>query len=81
VYYVHPSEGHSSLAITPKLNDSNYLAWSQSMQHDLGVKNKLAFIDGSMHIPDLADLNRSDWEHCNVLLHSWILKSVSESIT
>jgi len=80
VYYVHPSEGPSSLAISLKLKGSNYLAWSRSMQHALGAKNKLTFIDGSMPIPDLGDLNHSDWERCNHLLHSWVLNSISESI-
>jgi hypothetical protein len=80
VYYVHPSKGPSSLAISLNLKGSNYLAWSRSMQRALGAKNKLAFIDGSMPIPDLGDLNHSAWERCKNLLHSWILNSISESI-
>jgi hypothetical protein len=79
-YYVHPSEGPNSLTISPKLNGSNYLAWSRSMQRALGAKNKLVFIDGSIPIPDPNDLTRSCWERCNHLLHSWILSSVSDSI-
>jgi len=42
VFYIHPSEGISSLTISSKLNGSNYLAWSLYMQHTLGAKNKLA---------------------------------------
>jgi len=80
VYFVRPIEGPHSLAIYPKLNGSNYLAWSCSMQRALGAKNKLVFIDCSMPIPDLVDLNLNAWEHCNHLLHSWIHNFVSESI-
>ena len=69
-FYVHPSEGPHSLAISPKLTVSNYLAWSRSMKRALGAKKKLSFIDGSIPIPDLDDLNRSCWERCNHLLHS-----------
>jgi len=50
------------------------------MQHALGAKNKLAFIDGTIPIHDLLDLNRGAWERCNHLIHSWILSYVSESI-
>jgi len=77
---VHLSDGPSSLIITPKLNGSNYLAWHRSMQRALGAKNKLVFIDGSIPILDIEDLNYQAWERCNHLLHSWILNLVSESI-
>lgn len=79
-YYVHSSEGPSSLVIAPKLNGSNYLAWNRSMKRALRAKNKLVFIDGSIPMPDNGDLNCQAWERCNHLLHSWILNSVSESI-
>ncbi|MCH79266.1 polynucleotidyl transferase Ribonuclease H fold, partial [Trifolium medium] len=80
VFYVHPSEGPNTVLTTPLLNGSNYLAWSRSMRRALGAKNKIAFVDGSIPIPDLLDLNRSAWERCNNLVHSWIINSVSESI-
>jgi hypothetical protein len=50
------------------------------MRRALGAKNKLAFIDRATPIPDLLDLNRSAWERCNHLVHSWIINSVSESL-
>jgi hypothetical protein len=80
IFYVHPSEGPSSVLVTPPLTGSNYLAWSRSMRRALGAKNKLLFIDRSTPIPDTLDLNRSAWERCNHLVHSWIINSVSESI-
>ena len=79
-YYIHPSDGPSSLVITPKLNGSNYLAWQRSMQRAMGAKNKLVFIDGSILVPDIDDLNRPTWERCNHLIHSWLVNSVTESI-
>lgn len=50
------------------------------MQHALGAKNKFSFIDGSISVPDIDDLNRGAWERCNHLIHSWILNSVSPQI-
>ncbi|KAK2409531.1 putative mitochondrial protein [Trifolium repens] len=80
IFYVHPSEGPSSLTVTPQFNGSNYLAWSRFMRRALGAKNKLSFIDGTLPIPDEHDLNCAAWEHCNHLIHSWIIGSVSDSI-
>jgi len=80
IYYVHPSEGPNSVTVTPLLTGSNYLTWSRSMKHTLGTKNKFAFIDGSVPIPPMDDLNRNAWERCNNLIHSWIINSVSPQI-
>jgi len=71
VFYVHPIEGPNSAVVTPLLTGSNYLEWSRSMQHALGTKNKLVFINGSVPIPDLEDLNHDAWERCNHLIHLW----------
>jgi len=37
-------------------------------------------VDGSIPISPSDDLNRSAWERCNHLIHSWILNSVSPQI-
>jgi len=80
VYFVHPSEIPNSLSITPKLNGSNYIAWSCIVERSLGTKNKLGFINGSISMPDDEDLNRAALERCNHLVQSWLINSVSDSI-
>jgi hypothetical protein len=80
VFFVHPSEGPTSLSITPKLTGSNYIAWNRTVKRALGTKNKLGFIDGSIPIPAEDDLNRAAWERCNHLVQSWLIHSVSDSI-
>ena len=79
-YYVHPSESPSSMLVTLPLDGSKYLAWHRSMKRALGAKNKLSFIDASIPIPPIDDLNGSAWDRCNYLIHSWILNSVSPQI-
>jgi len=79
-YYIHPSKGPNSILITPLFDGSNYLAWHRSMKLASGVKNKLAFLDGSIPIPPTDDLNGSAWEQCNYMVHSWILNFVSPQI-
>ncbi|PNX68176.1 hypothetical protein L195_g063864, partial [Trifolium pratense] len=36
VYYVHPSDGPTSVVVKPILNHSNYQAWERSMKRPLG---------------------------------------------
>jgi hypothetical protein len=80
-YYVHRSDEPSWVTITPKLNDSNFHAWARSMKRALGSKMKLDFIDGSIPpVVDNFDTSFCAWNHCNMLVFSWILNSVSEQI-
>ncbi|XP_058726423.1 uncharacterized protein LOC131597764 [Vicia villosa] len=51
------------------------------MKLALGAKNKFAFNDGSITPLDLDDLNRSAWERCNCLVHSWIMNFVTPPIS
>jgi hypothetical protein len=51
------------------------------MRRALGGKLKLEFIDGSIPVPaDQFDPSFRSWNRCNMLVHSWIMNSVSESI-
>jgi len=67
-FFVDPNEGPNSLIVSPNFNGSKYLAWKRSMQHAFGTKNKLGFINGTIHVPDLQDLNHNAWERCNHLV-------------
>ncbi|GAU31202.1 hypothetical protein TSUD_210590 [Trifolium subterraneum] len=80
-YFVHPSDGPSSVKVTPTLTGSNYHSWSRSMRRALHGKLKIEFIDGSIAVPtDPFDPSFRAWNRCNSLVHSWILNSVSDSI-
>jgi len=75
-FYIHPSEGPSTVVISPLLMGNNYHSWSRSFRMALVSKNKMTFISGS--IPDPSYFH---WERCNNLILSWLLNSVSQSIT
>jgi hypothetical protein len=80
-YYVHPSDGPSSVVVKPLLTGSNYHSWARSMRRALGGKMKFDFVDGSIPVPiDPFDPTVRAWNRCNMLVHSWILNSVFESI-
>jgi len=79
-YYVHPREGLNSVIVSLKHDGSRYLAWTRPMHRALGAKNKFQFLDGSIPVPALQDLNRLVWVRRNNLIHSWIVNSVSSQI-
>jgi hypothetical protein len=80
-YYVHPGDGPSSVKVIPILTGSNYHSWHRSMRRALGGKLKLEFVDGTIPVPaDHFDPSFRAWNMCNMLVHSWILNSVSDSI-
>jgi hypothetical protein len=81
VYYVHSSDGPSSVSVTPKLNHSNYHSWTRSMRRALGAKNKFNFVNGTIEVPvDDFDPSYKAWCRCNMLVHSWLMNSVEDSI-
>jgi len=80
VYFVHASDGSSSVSISPVLNHSNYHSWVRSMQRTLGAKNKFGFVDGSIPVPMEFDPSFKAWNRCSMLIHSWIMNSMEESI-
>jgi hypothetical protein len=80
-YYVHSSDGPSSVKVTPLLTGSNYHSWARSMRRALGVKLKFDFLDGTIPMPvDAFDPSFRAWNRCNMLIHSWIMNSVDRSI-
>lgn len=69
VYYVYPSEGPNSISITPQLNGLVMASFDATRSWR---KNKLDFINGSILVLEIIDLNYVVWERCNYLIHSWI---------
>ncbi|XP_020225129.1 uncharacterized protein LOC109807015 [Cajanus cajan] len=76
-YYLHPSET-PSLTITPNiLEGQNYHQWSCSVRMSLISKNKIGFIDGSIQAPARTNALYSAWERNNMMVVSWLHKSLS----
>ena len=81
-YFVHPSDVPSFVTVTPILNGSNYHYWAHSRRRVLGGKMKFEFVDGTIPlVTDLFDPSFREWNRCNILIHSWILNSISPSIS
>ncbi|XP_017416433.1 uncharacterized protein LOC108327215 [Vigna angularis] len=79
-YYLHPGENPGLTLIAQTLNENNYSSWSRSMRRALLSKNKTKFIDGSIKKPQKTDALFDAWERCNVMILSWITKTLSPQI-
>jgi hypothetical protein len=49
-FFVHLSDGPSSVTVSPVLDGSNYHSWARSMRRVLGGKMKYGFFDGTILI-------------------------------
>ena len=79
-YHVSSSNNHSFLIVPIILEGPNYHHWSRSFQMSLISKNKIGFIDGTIKAPNNTNSLFPTWQRANMLVVSWILKVVSQSI-
>ncbi|XP_019179620.1 PREDICTED: uncharacterized protein LOC109174848 [Ipomoea nil] len=68
------------LVSPPLAGSSNYGTWSISMQISLEVKNKWSIVDGSFSPPSRDQYQYAAWRRCNLMICSWLFKSVSPPI-
>ncbi|CAN1296866.1 Retrovirus-related Pol polyprotein from transposon RE1 [Linum perenne] len=78
--YLSPGDNLSVPIVSIKLSNDNYHIWSRSIKVALSIKNKTAFVDGSLPAPEITDSTYAAWNRCNFVVLSWILNSVSEDI-
>ena len=79
-YHVSSSDNPSFLIVLVILEGPNYHHWSRSFQMSLISKNKIGFIDGTIKAPNHTKSLFPTWQRANMLVVSWILKAVSQSI-
>ncbi|XP_017416456.1 uncharacterized protein LOC108327244 [Vigna angularis] len=79
-FYLHLGENPSISLISQVLNESNYTSWSRNMRKALLSKNKLKFIDGGIKKPQRDDPLFDSWEKSNMMVLSWIIKTLSSQI-
>ncbi|RVX08728.1 Retrovirus-related Pol polyprotein from transposon RE1 [Vitis vinifera] len=80
-YYLHPSDNPGALLVSEIFTGENYIAWSRSMSIALTVKNKIAFVDGSLVQPITNDPRlRVAWLRANNLVLSWLMNSIAKEI-
>ncbi|XP_042950334.1 uncharacterized protein LOC122282449 [Carya illinoinensis] len=79
-YFLYYNDNSHTMIITPSLTGSNHLTWHRSFTLAISIKNRMGFLDGSILTPNLAYSLYVPWLHCNNLILSWILNSISKEI-
>ena len=79
--FIHHSENHSSVIVTPELTTTNFATWKRSFLLAVSIRNKRGFLDGTISKPKENDSSFIAWNRCNDLLVAWLLRSISPSIT
>ena len=78
-YYLHPSDNPGALLVSEVFTGENYIAWGRSMAIALTVKNKIAFIDGSLTQPNTNNQSlHMSWLRSNNLVLSWLMNSITK---
>lgn len=78
--YLHSSDTPSVVLVSSVLTGPNYNAWSRSMKMVLRVWNKWGIVSGGVPTPLINHPNYETWDRCDVMVSSWILRTVSEQI-
>ncbi|XP_019166927.1 PREDICTED: uncharacterized protein LOC109162697 [Ipomoea nil] len=79
--HLSTNENPNNILVSPPLTgSSNYGSWSIAMQAALEVKNKWSLLGGSIEPPEKTQPHYAAWRRCNLMIKSWILKSVHPTI-
>ncbi|KAF8380696.1 hypothetical protein HHK36_028186 [Tetracentron sinense] len=79
-FFLHNGDSLGAVLVSQPLIGKNYNTWSRSMSMALRAKNKLKFVDGTLTKPTNPD-GAEAWNHCNNMILSWILNSLSNETT
>ncbi|XP_042958069.1 uncharacterized protein LOC122293593 [Carya illinoinensis] len=79
-FFLHPSDNPGVVLVTQLLFGDNYHTWCRSMTMAISAKNKLGFVDGTITKPASTASLFSSWLHCNNMVISWLLNSISPEI-
>lgn len=65
------------ILVSPPLNEMNYHTWSINMKRALLSKTNWSLLMGVFFKPINNDLNVDVWERCNVMVLSWIKRTLT----
>ncbi|XP_075103796.1 uncharacterized protein LOC142178358 [Nicotiana tabacum] len=78
--YLHPSDSQGIMLVNLVFDGKGYGGWRRAIFIALSPKNKLGFIDESCAKPDPSSNLFKPWNHCNDMVISWLLNSLSNDI-
>ncbi|XP_024164258.1 uncharacterized protein LOC112171286 [Rosa chinensis] len=79
--FLHHSDQPGAILVSQPLMEDNYTTWVQSMSMALTIKNKKGFVDGTLKRPTHNPDEQQQWDHCNILVKTWLLGAISKDIS
>uniref|UniRef100_A0A803Q8Z3 Reverse transcriptase Ty1/copia-type domain-containing protein n=1 Tax=Cannabis sativa TaxID=3483 RepID=A0A803Q8Z3_CANSA len=79
-YYLSTVDHPGLALVTPIFTDQNFQPRTRDFKLSIGARNKTPFLDDTLPKPPPDDPLYSSWIHCNQMVQSWILHSVSSEI-
>ncbi|KAF2291835.1 hypothetical protein GH714_035795 [Hevea brasiliensis] len=70
----------TTVPINIKLNDSNYVLWSQVVEMYISGKDKLGYINGDLPQPPETDPSFRKWRTENAIVKGWLINSMEPSL-
>ncbi|XP_074352674.1 uncharacterized protein LOC141691820 [Apium graveolens] len=80
-YYLSSGDNPRQQLGTMLLSGDNFINWSRSVKMALGAKNKLGFIDGSLHKPAEDSVDYNKWIRNDYMVMSWLTSSMEPVIS
>ncbi|XP_072062320.1 uncharacterized protein [Arachis hypogaea] len=74
-------DSHSVQITTFRLNESNYLRWSQSVQMYIRGRGKIGYLTGERSQPNITDPQYHVWDTENSMVMTWLVNSMEEDIS
>ncbi|XP_070034452.1 uncharacterized protein [Nicotiana tomentosiformis] len=66
--------------VSAVFDGKGYRGWRRAVVIALSAKNTLGFIDGNLRVPQAESGLQKSWTHCNDMVLSWLLNSLSKEI-
>ncbi|QHN83700.1 uncharacterized protein DS421_20g706960 [Arachis hypogaea] len=74
-------DSHSVQITIFRLNGSNYLRWSQSVQMYIRGRGKIGYLTGERSQPNVTDTQYNVWDTENSMVMTWLVNSMEEDIS
>lgn len=81
-FYLHSNDHAGLILVSDRLTSgADFHSWKRSVRLALNVRNKLGFVNGTISKPSENDPTFGSWSRCNDMVATWLLNSVSKTIS
>ncbi|XP_070026303.1 uncharacterized protein [Nicotiana sylvestris] len=78
--FLHPSDVPGTSLVGVLFSGTGFGGWKRSIIVSLSARNKITFIDGTLHRPPINSPECKQWDRVNNMVISWLTSSLSPEI-